>query len=87
MVEKAIKKTECIVQMYRPSKVRKLNFNEQEGAEIAFRCTCRLVYLATYIPQGVRSQSDNIGQKTDECGYFKTFIFNPTRLIFIAIPC
>lgn len=28
MVEKAIKKSECIVQMYRPSKVRKLNFNE-----------------------------------------------------------
>lgn len=53
MVEKAIKKAECIVQMYKPLKVRKLNFNELEGAEVAFRCTCRLVYLATYIPQGV----------------------------------
>lgn len=28
MVEKAIKKAECIVQMYKPLKARKLNFNE-----------------------------------------------------------
>lgn len=73
------KTTECVVQMYRPLKVRK------EGAESAFKYTYRLVYLATYIRQGVRVTI--LGRRLINVATFKFLFFNSTRLIFIAIPC